>query len=217
MTKRRVRLYSYWRSSASWRVRIALALKGIEYDYIAVNILENRQQEDDYKSLNPMAQVPALEIEHGNEMVRLTQSMAIIDFLESVVPEPPLYPSEPILRARAIEIAETINSGIQPLQNLSVLRALKKLGGDPDAWARERIAAGLAAVENKLSWTARKHAAGDSLTIADVLIVPQMFNARRFNVDLGPLPLLQEVEARAAEHPAFQKARPEVQPDAVAQ
>jgi maleylpyruvate isomerase len=214
--KRRVRLYSYWRSSASWRVRTALALKGIEYDYIAVNILENRQQEDDYKSLNPMAQVPTLEIEHKSEMVRLTQSMAIIGFLESVVPEPSLHPSDPILRARAMEIAEIINSGTQPLQNLGLLRALKKLGGDPDAWARERIAIGLGAVETKLSWTARKYAASDDITIADVFIVPQMFNARRFNVDLAPFPLLQEVEARAAEHPAFQKARPDVQPDAMA-
>jgi maleylpyruvate isomerase len=210
----RFRLYSYWRSSASWRVRIALAVKGIEYDYVAVNILEDEHKRDDYVERNPMAQVPTLELDHGGETVRITQSLAICQYLDGIVPEPALFPDDPLLRARAMEIAEIVNSGTQPLQNLGLLRALKKLGGDPDAWAKERIAYGLAAIEEKLGWSARRYAVGDTVTIADVCLVPQMYNARRFGVDLAPFPRATEVEARAAELPSFLAARPERQPDA---
>ena len=138
-------LHNYWRSSASYRVRIALALKQLAYDYVVVDILAHAQQGDAYRALNPMAQVPTLEVVEDGRRLGVTQSLPIIEYLDERWPATPLLPRDPYLRARCRALAEIVNAGIQPLQNLSVTRKIKELGGDDAAWPRAWIERGLAA------------------------------------------------------------------------
>jgi maleylpyruvate isomerase len=205
-------LRGYFRSSATWRVRIALGLKGLPFEVAPVHLLRDggEQRRAEHRALNPLAQVPVLQLDDGRA---LTQSMAILEYLEEAHPTPPLLPRDALQRFEARRIAETINSGIQPLQNLSTLQAVTALGGDADTWARRFIAEGLAAIA---AFAERTHGAflvGDAPSFADVLLVPQLYNARRFEVPLGELALLTDVEARCEALPAFQAARPERQPD----
>lgn len=213
-------LYGYWRSSCSYRVRIALAYKGIEHAYRPVNIHPDggdEQLRDDYRAKNPMAQVPTLEFEEGGAVRRVSQSVAIIELLEDWRPEPPLLPADPYLRAKARQLAETINSGTQPLQNTATLKYVRgKLGGDEKAFGRHFIAAGLAAFQATTSELCGRFCVGDQVTVADVFLVPQLYNARRFGVDLAPLSILTRIEAACMELPAFQSAHPDRQADAVA-
>lgn len=212
-------LYNYWRSSCSWRARIALAYKGVAYTYQPVNLLRDggEQLRDDYRAKNPMAQVPTLEFEQGGAVRRVSQSMAIIELLEDWFPAPPLLPADPYLRAKARQLAETINAGTQPLQNLSVLRYVKdELGRDELAFARRFVVAGLTAFQATASELAGKFCVGDQVTVADVLLVPQLYNARRLAVDLAPLSLLTRIEAACLALPAFQTTHPDRQMDAVA-
>jgi maleylpyruvate isomerase len=211
-----VKLYGYWRSSASWRVRIGLAWKGLAYDYEAVHLIKDggEQLAERYRAVNPMAQVPTLELTHGGRTVRLSQSLAILEFLEEIHPEPPLLPRDPYLRARARLLAEIVNAGIQPLQNLSVMREVKHLGGDEKAWAQRHIDRGLRALAASAAETAGTYLVGDEVSIADVCLIPQLYGARRNGVDLGPLPLLTRVEAACMQLPAFQTAHADRQPDA---
>ncbi|MEM1024369.1 MAG: maleylacetoacetate isomerase [Myxococcota bacterium] len=210
----RLRLYGYWRSSSAWRVRIALGLKGLEYESRPVHLLRNggEQHEADYLRLNPMAQLPTLEVEERGELRHLTQSLAIIDWLEQLQPEPSILSSEPWARFRALEIAEIVNSGMQPLQNLSVLQAVERLGSSKQEWVRPFLTRGLAALERKLD--GGPFALGEQPSLADLCIVPQLYSTRRFGIDLGDFPSLLRVEATCRAHPAFEAAHPDRQVDA---
>jgi maleylpyruvate isomerase len=213
-----MKLYGYWRSSASYRVRIALHHKGVPFEYVPVHLLKDggEQNRDDYRTKNPMAQVPTLEVEHGGVVHELGQSLAIIEWLEERYPEPSLLPSEPFLRARARQLAEIVNSGVQPFQNTSVLKFVKgELGKDEQAFARRFIEKGLAAYQALAEPAAGRFSVGDAPTVADACLVPQLYAARRFGVDLAPFSLLVRVEESCASLPAFQAAHPDRQIDAV--
>ncbi|HEY7376852.1 MAG TPA: maleylacetoacetate isomerase [Polyangia bacterium] len=209
-------LYDYWRSSSAWRVRIALHLKGVPFERRVVNLSPDagEQHRDAFGALNPLRQVPVF-IGDGDDARPLTQSMAIIELLEEQFPQPPLLPADPWRRARARQLAEMVNAGTQPLQNLSVLQHLTATGGDANAWARHFIARGLAALEAAASQeTEGTFLVGDTPTLADLYLVPQMYNARRWAVDLAPFPTLVRVDAACAALPAFAAAHPDEQSDA---
>ena len=209
-------LHSYWRSSASHRVRIGLGLKQLPYDYVAINIVQGDQFSDAYRAKNPSAQVPALEItEDDGARITLSQSLAILEYLDERWPEPAILPRDPFLRARARALAEIINAGIQPLQNLSTSRRIKALGGDETEWIRPVIADGLGAFAKLASEVSGTFCVGDFPTIADCCLVPQLVAARRFHVALEPLERLLAIEAHCLALPAFADAMPHHQPDAV--
>jgi maleylpyruvate isomerase len=207
-----MRLYSYWRSSSSHRVRIALHLKALPFEYVAVNLLEDRQYEPEHRARSPMCKVPVLELDDGRAIV---ESLAIIEYLDEAYPEPPLFPADRYERARARMLAEMVNSGIQPFQNNAVGKYVKQIcHGDEKEWTRHWIGHGLAALEVAVG--PGRFAVGDAVTVADVYIVPQILAARRFGVDLAPLAALRRIEAACLALPAFQRAQPEAQPDAPA-
>ncbi len=209
-------LLNYWRSSASHRVRIGLALKGVAYEYIAVNILHKEQHADAYRAKNPMAQVPTLEItEDDGSVVSIAQSLPILEYLDERFRTPPILPNDPYLRARCRMLAEIVNSGIQPLQNLSTTKQVIAFGGDATVWPKTFIADGLAAYERAAHDVAGQFSVGDQPTIADCCIVPQLASARRFGVDYSKHALLVAIEQRCLALPAFKNAAPELQPDAV--
>lgn len=210
-----MRLTSYWRSSSAWRVRIALAYKGIEHELVIVHLLRGggEQHQSGYLEKNPMAQVPMLEVDGPSGVFRLTQSMAILEYLEETKPEPPLFPAAPEARARARELAEIVNSGIQPLQNLRFIRELKTLGVDPYPVTRAYIETGLLALERHAIECAGRFLVGDSVSIADLYLVPQLYAARRFGVNVEPFPTLLAVEKACEALPAFRVAHPNEQPD----
>lgn len=213
-----IRLYGYWRSSATWRVRIALHLKGLPFEVRPVHLLREggEQHREAFRALNPMEQVPVLELEdpHGRPW-RISQSLAIVELIEELHPEPPLLPREPFLRARARQLAEVVNSGIQPLQNLYVLQRLRdELGADEAAWARHFVERGLGALERMAREGEGPFLVGERPTLADLCLVPQLYNARRFGVDVEAYPTLLRAEAACAALPAFQAAHPDRQPDA---
>ena len=211
-----MKLYSYWRSSCSWRVRIALAHKGVEYEYAPVHLVREggEQHLDAYQSLNTMAQVPTLEWDEAGETRSLSQSLAILSWIEARHPTPPLLPKDPYLAARAKALAELVNAGIQPLQNLSVIVALKAQGLDGRAFGKQAIARGLKALDRAVAETHGVFCVGDAPSWADVCLVPQLYNARRFEVDLADCPRLIAIEERCAVLPAFLAAHPDQQPDA---
>ncbi len=208
-----MKLYSYWRSSCSWRVRIALNLKGLAYEYQAVHLVRGggEQHAEAYRRLNPLRQVPTLVTGDGTA---ITQSLAILEYLEETHPAPPLLPEGALARARVRQLAEVVNAGIQPVQNASVLKQLEALGQDKQAWAASFIARGLAALEAMAKETAGAYLVGDAVSFADCCLVPQLYNARRYGVDLAPYPTLTRVEAACQEREAFQAAHPDRQPDA---
>lgn len=209
-------LHSYWRSSASHRVRIGLGLKQLPYEYVPINILQGEQFADAYRAKNPIAQVPALEVtEDDGARVTLTQSLAILEYLDERWPEPAILPRDPFLRARARALAEIVNAGIQPLHNLSVLGRVKALGGDAIEWIRPVIADGIAAFAKLSGEVSGTFCVGDFPTIADCCLVPQLASARRFHVALEPFERLLAIEAHCLALPAFADAMPHHQPDAV--
>jgi maleylpyruvate isomerase len=209
-------LHNYWRSSASQRVRIALGLKQLAYEYVVVNILKADQHAAAYVAKNPMAQVPTLEVTDDDGSVHvMTQSLPIIEYLDERFPERPILPKDPYLRARSRALAEIINAGIQPFQNLSTTKRVKALGGDDAAWTKDYIATGLSAFERAARETAGQFCVGDAPTIADCCLVPQLASARRFGGDLIQHDLLLAIEARCLALPAFAAAAPDKQPDAV--
>lgn len=229
------KLYSYYRSTSSWRVRIALALKGIEYETIPIDLAKlvgntTELLPEDFRSMNPLAQVPVLEFtDSQGQVIRLTQSMAILDFLEEISPNPPILPANPLTRARAKQIAEIVNSGIQPLQNLAILRQVKDvelIGSgeicgehtDGRGFAKCNMEKGLASLEVLVASLGGGvnglYAAGTvSPTIADLSLIPQIYNAVRFNIDLSKYPHLVAVNSLAVTNPAFVAASPESQVD----
>jgi maleylacetoacetate isomerase len=209
-------LYSYFRSSASYRVRIGLALKGIDYDYRAVHLVEGggAQYKPDYAALNPMHEVPSLLID-GHV---LSQSLPILEYLDETRPRPPLLPADGYGRAKARQIAECVNASIQPLQNLRVLKKLETDFGAVEetrrAWVAHFIHTGFRGIEAILRDTAGTFAVGDAVTLADICLVPQVFASARFGVTLEDYPTLAAVAARAGALPAFEAAHPSRQPDA---
>lgn len=207
-------LYDYYRSSASYRVRIALNLKGVAYERVPVNLLDSEQKGAAYRARNPQGFVPMLEADG----TRLTQSLAIIGWLDATYPEPRLVPADIDDRAHVFALALTIAADIHPLNNLRVLKELTRLGVTEAArndWYRHWIAEGFAALEALAAPAAGRFLFGDAVTVADVCLVPQMFNARRFDVPLDPYPTLVRADAAAAALPAFAAAHPDrVAPDA---
>ena len=213
-----MKLYSYYRSSSAWRVRLVLSWKKLAYEYAAVNLAPgvSEQHAAEFSAVNPLKQIPTLEWAHGDEVVRLTQSVAICEYLEELHPEPALLPREPLARARVRQIVETVASGIQPLQNTGTLSEVTRLASADAArvWAENAIRKGLPALETFVRSHGGAHAVGDAITLADVFIVPQLYNARRFELDLSPYPKLVEIDARASALEAFVRAHPDNQIDA---
>jgi maleylpyruvate isomerase len=209
-------LHNYWRSSASHRVRIGLGLKQLSYEYVVVNIVAREQHAEAYRARNPMGQVPTLEItEDDGRVVAIAQSLPILEYIDERFPERPIMPKDFYLRARARELAEIVNSGIQPHQNLKTTIAVKAFGGDEVAWPKSFIADGLVAFERVASDTAGTFCVGNEPSIADCCLIPQLASARRFGVDIAKHPLLLGIEERCLAMPAFANAAPDRQPDAV--
>ncbi len=208
-----MRLYDYWRSSAAYRVRIALNLKGVAYDSVPVSLVAGAQKASDFAALNPQMLVPALELDDGTV---LTQSLAIIDWLEAAHPSPPLLPADPVARARVLAAAHVVAMDIHPVNNLRVVQALGALfGADDDArrdWMQHWMRLGFDALEAQLP--APRFAFGQAPGLADVCLVPQLYNAHRWGLDLRPWPKLVAIEAECLALPAFAAAAPEAQPDA---
>jgi len=209
------KLYSAARSSASFRVRIALSLKGLAYEYVPVDLVHGDQFEQSFRGLNPAELVPVLE----HEGAVLTQSLAIIEYLDEKYPQPPLLPHDPLDRAYVRSIALAIACEIHPLNNLRVLRYLTKTLGQSEesknAWYRHWVEQGLAQVEAQLVAQRRcgRFVLGDTVTLADVLVVPQIFNARRFDCRLDHVPAVMRIFDACMQLPAFIDAQPSRQPD----
>jgi maleylacetoacetate isomerase len=202
-------LYDYFRSSACYRVRIALNLKGIVYETVRVNLLESAQTQDAYRARNPQGLVPLLEIDGHS----LTQSLAICDYLDATHPEPPLVPADASDRAHVLALALAVACDIHPLNNLRVLKYLSGPLQQPqearDAWYRHWVAEGLTALDALAAPRAGRFLLGDGPGLADICLVPQMYNARRLAVPLDPYPTLVRADAAAQAHPAFAAAHPD--------
>jgi maleylpyruvate isomerase len=206
-------LHGYWRSGTSYRTRIALNLKGLAYEQTGVDLRAGEQRSDAFRALNPQGLVPA--IEYDGQI--LTQSPAILEWLEERWPEPPLLPAGPDERAEVRAMAAVIGCDIHPLNNLRVLQAIKGLGADAAAtntWAGRWIAAGFDALETLIDRHGDGWSWGAAPTLVDCYLIPQVYSARRFEVDLEPWPRIAAIDARAAGHPAFAAAHPDRQPDA---
>ncbi len=207
-------LHGYWRSGASYRVRIALALKGIGYDLAAHDLRTGEQKAADYLAVNPQGMVPALQT--GDRV--LIQSPAILEWLEETHPSPPLLPSGADDRAAVRAMCALIGCDIHPLNNLRVLKALRAdFAADQaavNAWAAAWIAPGFDALQALVDRHGTDWCFGDAPTLADCYLIPQLYSARRFDMDLSPWTHLLAVEARAQAHPAFEAAHPDRQPDA---
>ena len=208
-----MKLYTYFRSGASWRVRIGLHWKGLAFETVPMDLRTGIQASPEWKARNPQGLIPVLELADGT---LLTQSLAILEWLEEAHPAQPFLPADPITRAKIRAVALAIATDTHPLQNLGVLKRIEALTNADGAriWAHDTIQRGLSAVETLVAHNDGPYAFGSQPTLADILIVPQLFNARRFDVDLAAFPRIRAIEAATAELPAFQAARPDVQPDA---
>ncbi|KAJ2660001.1 Glutathione S-transferase zeta-1 [Coemansia sp. RSA 1200] len=207
MDNNRPILYTYFRSSSAARVRIALNHKKIDYDARPINLLLDEQMSEEYTAMNPSGTVPCMVVD-GHTICRST---AILEYLEETRPQAPLLPKDPVSRAAVRAIVDVVCSGIQPLQNLSVLKTLSESERQP--YACGIITKGLAVVERMLERTAGQFCVGDEVTLADCCLVPQLYNAYRYGVDISAMPLICAIEARANELPAFRSAHWMQQPD----
>lgn len=201
------KLYHYWRSSCSWRVRWALALKGVAYEATAVNLVKGEQNDLAFMKLNPSGQVPCLIVD-GKP---LSESLAIIEWLEEVHPQNPLYPLDPWLKAEIRSFSQMIAAGIQPLANLRVQQYVSKEAEKKAEWARHFIDEGMIPVETMLrlhSSEGKAFAFGNSVTVADLFLIPQVYNALRFNVDMSRFPLAKKIYDNALKTPACDQAAP---------
>ncbi len=210
-----MKLYSYYRSSAAYRVRIALSLKGLDYEYSPVNLLDRVQKSTGYLTQNPQGLVPALELDDGTV---LQQSMAILEYLEDCHPTPALLPSAPLERAWARSLALHIACDIHPLNNSSVLTYLRQDLGVDEAgisiWYTRWVQRGFAALESQLCGSTSEYCHGNQPGLVDVMLLPQMYNARRFQVPTDNYPTLQRICAALEALPAFARAHPDSAPDA---
>jgi maleylpyruvate isomerase len=210
-----VKLYSYFRSSAAYRVRIALNLKGIAYETVPIHLVKDggHNKRPEFRAVNPQMRVPALVTPGGDVLI---QSLAIIDYLDDIQPEPPLLPKNPIARAKARALAEIVACDIHPLNNIGPLRYLKNVMGQEqsaiDAWYHHWVVAGFEALEALIEVT--PYACGKEVTLADLCLVPQVYNARRLKVPLDKFPKIVAADKACLALSAFERARPENQPDA---
>jgi maleylacetoacetate isomerase/maleylpyruvate isomerase len=209
-----MKLYNFFRSSASYRVRIALALKGLDYDYVPVHLAKNEHLGDSYAGVSASRLVPLLE----DDGAHVTQSLAIIEYLDETHPQPPLLPTDALGRARVRALALDIACEIHPLNNLRVLRyltgSLKLSEDDKDRWYRHWVETGLEAVERQLAAQPARYCHGDAPTLADCVLVPQIFNAQRFNCRLDHVPQVMRVFEACMALDAFSKTQPSACPDA---
>ncbi|HZM32969.1 MAG TPA: maleylacetoacetate isomerase [Burkholderiales bacterium] len=211
-----MRLYTYFRSSAAFRVRIALNLKRLDYEPRFVHLRKGQHRQADYRTVNPQALLPALELDDGH---RLAQSLAIMEYLDETHPRPPLLPPNALERARVRSIAQLVACEIHPLNNLRTLEHLRKLGHTEDqvvAWYGHWIVEGLAKLEADLAGSPQtgRFCHGDAPTLADCCLVPQIFNARRYEFDPQPYPTVMRVFDECMKLDAFDRAQPSRQPDA---
>jgi maleylacetoacetate isomerase len=210
-----VTLYTFFRSSAAFRVRIALNLKGLTTDMVSIHLQKEGglNKKPEFRAINPQMRVPALKLDSGDVLI---QSLAIIEYLDEIHPQPPLLPPDPLARAKVRGLAQLIACDIHPLNNTGPVRYLKNQLGQPqekiDAWYHHWILEGFAALETLIG--EGPYAFGSEITIADVCVVPQVYNARRFKVPLDRFPRIAAVDAACRQLAAFEKARPENQPDA---
>lgn len=209
-----MRLYGYWRSSAAYRLRIAFGLKGLTWEDVPVHLVKGEQREADYLQKNPIGLVPTLELAEG---AALTQSLAILEWLEETYPTPPLLPKDPLKRAQVRAAAHVIAVDTHPIQNVGVVGHLKSEYGLSQEqgvdWMCHWMARGFAAFQALIKPNT-PFAFGDAPSLADLCLVPQLYNAHRWGLDLAPFARLTDIEARCFALPAFEAARPEVQPDA---
>lgn len=207
-------LYGYWRSGAAYRLRIAFGLKGLTWEDVPVHLVKGEQRSEAFLALNPLGLVPALELEDGKV---LTQSLAILDWLDRCYPEPPLLPADPVARAQAMAAGMAIAVDTHPIQNVGVVGHLKfAYGADSQGgidWMCHWMARGFSAFQ-KMCRADTDFAFSDTPGYSELCLVPQLYNARRWEMDLTPYPRLTEIEARCLALPAFDAARPENQPDA---
>jgi maleylpyruvate isomerase len=210
-----VKLYSFFRSSAAYRVRIALNLKGLPYEMVPIHLTKDggQQRKPEFAAINPQMRVPTLALSSGEV---LTQSLAIVEYLDDINPEPPLLPADALDRAKVRAIAQMIACDIHPLNNSGTLqylkRALKHEQSEIDAWYHHWVTEGFTAIEAMIA--PGPYACGTHVTLADICLVPQVYNARRLKVPLDKFPKIIAVDAACQKLPAFDKARPEMQPDA---
>jgi maleylacetoacetate isomerase len=209
-----MKLYTYWRSSSAYRVRIALAFKGVAHEPVFVDLLRagGEQHSAEFRAKNALAQVPVLELDDGS---LICQSLAIIEYLEERYPLPPLLPGDALERAQVRELSALVAAGIQPFQNLATLNFLaSEAPGLPRArWLRHFIGLGMVALEQRAAQTSRGFLVGAQPTMADALLVPQLYVARRFDVDVSACPRLLSIEARCLALEPFARAHPDNQPD----
>ena len=208
-----MRLHGYFRSSAAYRVRIALNLKGVSAEHAFRHLRKGEHRAADYLAMNPQGLVPTLELDNG---ALLTQSLAIVEWLDETHPTPALLPADPLQRARVRAVALAITCETHPLQNLRILGWVRELGGEEaaQAWAKRVNAEGLAACEKLIANEPGPFCFGAQPTLADICVIPQLGNARRFGVDLSGFPRLLQAEAACKALPAFADAAPEKQGDA---
>jgi maleylpyruvate isomerase len=210
-----VKLYSYFRSSAAYRVRIALNLKAISYEMIPIHLQKDggQHRKAEYRAINPLGRVPTLMLADGS---LLTQSLAIIEYLNDAYPQPPLFPADPVERARVRAISQIIACDIHPLNNLGTLQYLKRTLNQEqaaiDTWYHHWVLRGFEAIEAMIK--PGPYTFGTQVSVADICLVPQVYNARRLKVPLDAFPKIVAVDAACLAFPAFDKARPENQPDA---
>jgi maleylacetoacetate isomerase len=213
-------LYSAWRATAPYRVRIGLQLKGLSYDYVPIDLIRGEQREPAYKAVNPQGLTPALDIgaKEGGDRDILTQSVAILEWLEETHPEPAILPKDALARQRVRTMALIIACDIHPLNNTRVGRKLSKMGIDAAGileWTQGWIRDGFDALEPMVATYGQGFAFGETPTLADCCLIPQVYSANRYEVDLAPYPAIRAVSERCADHPAFRAAHPNQQPDAV--
>jgi maleylpyruvate isomerase len=202
-------LYHYWRSTSSWRVRWALELKGIPYKPIPVNLLENASESSEHLQRNPAGQVPTLEIQLFGKPQQLSESVAIIEWLEETHPSPALLPRDPFLKARCRQLTEIINSGTQPLQNLGVAQFCTDDPNQQKLWNQHWIRKGLTAYNELVQQTQGQYSIGDQLTMADLFLIPQCYNSLRFEVPLEEFPRVKAIYDHASTLPSYLKAHPD--------
>ena len=208
-----MKLYSAWRASGPYRLRIALALKGLVYDYIPVDLVAGEQRGEAYGAINAQYLVPTLDVD--GEM--MTQSLSILEWLEETHPEPALLPSTPLDRQRVRAMCGVVACDIHPVNNLRILKQLSAMGIDEDGrntWVARWIDEGFAALEPMIARHGAGYAFGETPTMADCLLVPQIYNANRFGVDLSPYPALVAAGDHSLKHPAIAASHPNLQPDA---
>ncbi|KPM39751.1 hypothetical protein AK830_g6832 [Neonectria ditissima] len=209
-------LYSYFRSSCSARIRIALALKSIPYDIVPVNLLKNEQLSEKHQALNPSASIPVLACSdtQGN-VFEIRQSLAALEYLDERHPEVPLLPplSDPAARASVRTLADIVAADIQPPTNLRIMRRVRELGGNAEEWNRQLMSDGLRAYEAVAEKCAGRYSVGDDFSMADVCLIPAVWNAERFGVDISQFPTVERIAGNLNKHPAVMQGHYFNQPD----